>query len=406
MAEIVMQDVSKVYGDGTTAISDLDLDIKDGEFVVLVGPSGCGKTTALRMVAGLESITGGTIRIGDRVVNTVPPKERDIAMVFQNYALYPHMSVYDNMGFGLKLRKLSKEEINRRVREAADILGLEELLDKKPRALSGGQRQRVAMGRAIVREPKAFLMDEPLSNLDAKLRVKMRSEISRIQDEVGVTTMYVTHDQVEAMTMGDRVAVIRKGVLQQVDTPQFLYDHPRNLFVAGFIGSPAMNMVEADLSRSNGTGVVEFGGLRLQVPDQVFADRPDLKAYVGKRVVLGLRPEDMEDASLISDAPEERRLRATVSLREALGAEVLVHFPVSAPPVLTEDTRELATDFGQDILESTEAKARAGTSAFMARLNPSTTAEEGDSIELVVNVNRFHFFDEETGLGIYGGNGA
>ncbi len=403
MAEIVLEDVSKIYGDGTKAISDLDLDIKDGEFMVLVGPSGCGKTTALRMVAGLENISEGTVRIGDRVVNTVPPKERDIAMVFQNYALYPHMTVYDNMGFGLKLRKLPKGEIDRRVREAAAILGLEEFLDKKPGALSGGQRQRVAMGRAIVREPKAFLMDEPLSNLDAKLRVKMRSEISRIQDEIGVTTLYVTHDQVEAMTMGDRVAVIRKGVLQQADTPQFLYDHPRNLFVAGFIGSPSMNMVDADLVGSNGSAAVEFGGLRLEIPDQVLSERPDLQGYVGKPVILGIRPEDMEDTTLASDAPAERRIPATVSLREDLGAEVLVHFAVSAPPVLTDDTRELADDIGEEILQTTEANAATGTSIFLARLSPSTKAGEGDPIELAVDVNRLHFFDPKTGLGIYGG---
>jgi multiple sugar transport system ATP-binding protein len=406
MAEIVMEDVSKVYGDGTTAISDLSLDIEDGEFVVLVGPSGCGKTTALRMVAGLESITDGTIRIGERVVNTVPPKERDIAMVFQNYALYPHMTVYDNMGFGLKLRKLPKEEIDRRVREAAAILGLEEFLSRKPKALSGGQRQRVAMGRAIVREPKAYLMDEPLSNLDAKLRVQMRSEIARIQDELQVTTLYVTHDQVEAMTMGDRVAVIRKGVLQQVDTPQFLYDHPRNLFVAGFIGSPAMNMVEANLARSNGAAVVEFGGLRLEVPEEAISARPDLKSYEGKRLIVGLRPEDMEDASLLSDAPGNRRIMSTVTLREALGADVLVHCRVQAPPVLTEDARELAVDVGQEAVQAAEERARAGESTFLARLNPRTTAREGQPIELVVDVNRFHFFDPDTGLGIYGGDKA
>ncbi|HEX9694507.1 MAG TPA: sn-glycerol-3-phosphate ABC transporter ATP-binding protein UgpC, partial [Actinomycetota bacterium] len=291
MAEIVMEQVSKVFPDGTAAVSDLDLDVDDGEFIVLVGPSGCGKTTALRMVAGLESISHGTIRIGERVVNTLPPKERDIAMVFQNYALYPHMNVYDNMGFGLKLRKLPKEEIDKRVRDAAGILGLEEFLLRKPKALSGGQRQRVAMGRAIVREPKAFLMDEPLSNLDAKLRVQMRSEIARIQHDLRVTTLYVTHDQVEAMTMGDRVAVLRKGVLQQADTPQFLYDHPNNLFVAGFIGSPAMNMVEAKLSSSDGSGVVEFGGYRLGVPQQVLSARPELRAFDGKPVIVGLRPE-------------------------------------------------------------------------------------------------------------------
>jgi multiple sugar transport system ATP-binding protein len=406
MAEIVMEDVSKVYPDGTTAISDLDLDINDGEFVVLVGPSGCGKTTALRMVAGLETITEGTIRIGERVVNTVPPKERDIAMVFQNYALYPHMTIYDNMAFGLKLRKLSKQEIDRRVREAADILGLEEFLSKKPRALSGGQRQRVAMGRAIVREPKAFLMDEPLSNLDAKLRVQMRSEIARIQDELEVTTMYVTHDQVEAMTMGDRVAVIRKGVLQQADTPQFLYDHPKNLFVAGFIGSPAMNMVEATLTRSDGSMAIEFGDVRLDLPDKAVAERPELKSYDGKRVVAGIRPEDMEDASLVSDAPAGRRIRSSVRLRESLGADVLVHVPIKAPPVLTEDARELADDVGQEALEAAEQQSRAGESTFLARLNPRTDAGEGGEIELVVDTNRFHFFDPDTGLGIYGENRA
>ena len=331
MAEIVLDHVSKVYGgEGPSAVSDLNLDIKDGEFIVLVGPSGCGKTTALRMVAGLESITDGTISIDDRVVNTVPPKERDIAMVFQNYALYPHMTVYDNMAFGLKLRKLAKEEIDRRVREAARILGLEEFLDRKPKALSGGQRQRVAMGRAIVREPKAFLMDEPLSNLDAKLRVQMRSEIARIQHDLNVTTLYVTHDQVEAMTMGDRVAVIRKGVLQQVDSPQFLYDHPENLFVAGFIGSPAMNMVEADLARENGSWVVEFGGFRLAIPEEVFAARPELRAYEGKPVIVGIRPEDMEDACCRRTRRRAAGSRSSVILREALGADVLVHFSIRA----------------------------------------------------------------------------
>jgi multiple sugar transport system ATP-binding protein len=405
MAEIVMEQVSKVFPDGTAAVSDLDLDIDDGEFIVLVGPSGCGKTTALRMVAGLESISQGTIRIGDRVVNTLPPKERDIAMVFQNYALYPHMSVYDNMGFGLKLRKLPKEEIDKRVREAAGILGLQEFLSRKPKALSGGQRQRVAMGRAIVREPKAFLMDEPLSNLDAKLRVQMRSEIARIQHDLRVTTLYVTHDQVEAMTMGDRVAVIRKGVLQQVDTPQFLYDHPNNLFVAGFIGSPAMNMVEANLSMSDGSGVVEFGGYRLGVPQQVVSARPKLKAFDRKPVIVGLRPEDMEDASLVPDAPADRRIRTTVILREALGADVVAHVKIQAPAVVTEDVKELAHDVGQEALQAVEQGARSGESTFLARLNPRTAAKEGQPIELVVDVGRLHFFDPGTGLGIYGGDG-
>ena len=405
MAEIVLDHVSKVYGgEGPSAVSDLNLDIKDGEFIVLVGPSGCGKTTALRMVAGLESITDGTISIDDRVVNTVPPKERDIAMVFQNYALYPHMTVYDNMAFGLKLRKLAKEEIDRRVREAAKILGLDEFLDRKPKALSGGQRQRVAMGRAIVREPKAFLMDEPLSNLDAKLRVQMRSEIARIQHDLNVTTLYVTHDQVEAMTMGDRVAVIRKGVLQQVDSPQFLYDHPENLFVAGFIGSPAMNMVEADLARENGSWVVTFGGFSLEIPEEVFAARPALRASEGKPVVIGIRPEDMEDASLVSDAPARRRIRSSVILREALGADVLVHFGVRARPVITEDTKELAHDVGAEVLDAVEKAGDQGEWIFLARLNPRTQAEKGKEIELVVDTSRLHFFDPETGRGIYDGD--
>ena len=401
MSEIVLDEVSKEYADGTIAVSDLNLDIRDGEFVVLVGPSGCGKTTALRMIAGLEGISRGTISIGDRVVNAVPPKERDIAMVFQNYALYPHMTVYDNMAFGLKLRKLSKEEIDRRVREAADILGLEELLQRKPKALSGGQRQRVAMGRAIVREPKAFLMDEPLSNLDAKLRVQMRTEIARIQHELNVTTIYVTHDQVEAMTMGDRVAVIRKGKLQQVDTPQRLYDLPVNLFVAGFIGSPAMNMVEATISTANGSAHVEFGGQRLGVPPEVIAAHAGLRAFEGGSVVVGLRPEDIEDASLVPEAPQDRRISTVVDLRESLGADVVIHFTVDAPAVVTEDTKELAHDVGHDKLETVEQMG-SDHSEFLARLSPRTTATQGQPIDLVVDVTRLHFFDPETGLAVYG----
>src|SRR4051794_12819427 len=309
MASVGIRDVKKAFGP-TQVIHGVDISIGDGEFVVLVGPSGCGKSTLLRMIAGLENITGGEIRIGERVVNDVPPKERDIAMVFQNYALYPHMSVFENMAFGLKLQKVPKRTINERVNEAAKILGLDELLQRKPKALSGGQRQRVAMGRAIVRHPQVFLMDEPLSNLDAKLRVQMRSEIARIQHDLGVTTIYVTHDQTEAMTMGDRVAVIRKGELQQVDSPQALYEQPVNLFVAGFIGSPAMNLLEATLRRGEGWWV-ELGANRLPVPDEVVAARPDLQAYEGRRIVVGIRPEDMEDASLVADAPPERRLAAT-----------------------------------------------------------------------------------------------
>jgi multiple sugar transport system ATP-binding protein len=405
VAEITLDEVSKIYPDGTQAVASLGLGIDDGEFMVLVGPSGCGKTTALRMVAGLEDITTGTIRIGDRVVNDVPPRDRDIAMVFQNYALYPHMSVYENMAFGLKLRKLPKEEINKRVRRAAEILGLEEFLRRKPRALSGGQRQRVAMGRAIVREPQAFLMDEPLSNLDAKLRVQMRSEIAKIQHDLKVTTIYVTHDQTEAMTMGDRVAVIKKGELQQVAAPQTLYDRPDNLFVAGFIGSPSMNLVTSQLSRSDGALFVEFGGFRLRIGDQAKAARAELEEFDGKEVILGIRPEDMEDASLVPDAPQDRRITSTVDLREALGSEILVHFTIDAPIVLTEDTRELAVDVGAEALEDLEARAKAAKSVFVAQLSPRTRLKEGDRMEVVVDTNRLHFFDPETGLGIYGSSG-
>jgi multiple sugar transport system ATP-binding protein len=401
VAEIVLDEITKVYPDGTTAVSAVDIDIADGEFMVLVGPSGCGKTTALRMVAGLEDITSGTVRIGDRIVNEVPSKDRDVAMVFQNYALYPHMSVYDNMGFGLKLQKKPKEEIHRRVTEAAGVLGLSEFLKRKPRHLSGGQRQRVAMGRAIVREPQAFLMDEPLSNLDAKLRVQMRAEIAKLQRDLGVTTIYVTHDQVEAMTMGDRVAVMRKGMLQQVDGPQNLYERPVNLFVGGFIGSPAMNMVHATLASSNGALFVEFGGTRLRVDDDALISRPGLGAFEGKSVVLGIRPEDMEDASLVSGAPADARLNAEIDLREALGSKILVHFRVDAPIVLTEDVKELAVDVGAEQLEALEAQAEEARSTFVAELNPRTNAREGDRIELFVDTKRLHFFDPDTGLGIY-----
>src|SRR5438067_8779470 len=330
MAEIAYDSVSKVYDDGTQAVHDLDLEIGDGELMVLVGPSGCSKTTALRMLAGLEEISGGEIRIGDRIVNDLTPKDRDIAMVFQSYALYPHMSVYDNLAFGLKLRKTPKREIDERVKRAAKILEIEEFLKRKPRALSGGQRQRVAMGRAIVREPHAFLMDEPLSNLDAKLRVQMRAEIHQLQRRLGVTTIYVTHDQVEAMTMGDRVAVMSRGHLQQVDTPQTLYDNPKNEFVAGFIGSPAINLVEAELARDDGRLAVRFGGHDLTVDDQLARNRSGLADYVGRTVILGIRPEDFEDVALDAAAPPDRRIKATVDLTEPLGADWLVHFSSDA----------------------------------------------------------------------------
>ncbi|MDP9184941.1 MAG: sn-glycerol-3-phosphate ABC transporter ATP-binding protein UgpC [Actinomycetota bacterium] len=398
MAQIALDGVGKVFADGTEAVTDLDLEIGDGEFMVLVGPSGCGKTTALRMVAGLEEISRGTVTIGDRVVNSVAPKDRNVAMVFQNYALYPHLNVFDNMAFGLRLRKTSKSEIERRVRETADVLGLEEFLDRKPKNLSGGQRQRVAMGRAIVREPVAFLMDEPLSNLDAKLRVQMRAEISRIQADFGTTTIYVTHDQVEAMTMGDRVAVIKKGRLQQVDTPQVLYDSPVNLFVGGFIGSPSMNMVEASLERDDQGLWVAFGDIRLRIADELASKRPGLARSEGQKVIVGIRPEDIEDAQIESDAPSDRRLRTTVDLREALGSEVLVHFTVAEPPVLTEDTKELARDLG--VHDGNHERHRPETSTFVARLDPRTHARERELIDLVIDTARLHFFDPETGLGI------
>jgi multiple sugar transport system ATP-binding protein len=367
--------------------------------MVFVGPSGCGKTTALRMVAGLEDISEGVLRIGDRVVNHVPCRDRDIAMVFQSYALYPHLSVYDNIAFGLKLRREKKSEIDKRVRDAARVLGLEPFLKRKPRALSGGQRQRVAMGRAIVRQPQAFLMDEPLSNLDAKLRVQMRAEIATLQSDLGVTTIYVTHDQTEAMTMGDRVAVIRKGELQQVAPPQELYDHPVNLFVGGFIGSPAMNMVEAMLERDDGRLSVQLGSQRLSLDDELLSTRPGLKAHEGRQVILGIRPEDLEDAALASDAPSDRRLHGVVQLREALGAEIIAHFTVDARPALTEDVRELAQDVGDE--RSVQLEESATEMTMVGRFGSRSTMREGAEAEVAVDTRELHFFDPETGLGIY-----
>ena len=402
MAEVTFDGVGKVYPDGTRAVGNMDLEVKDGEFMVLVGPSGCGKTTALRMVAGLEEISEGLVRIGDRVVNHVPPRDRDIAMVFQSYALYPHLSVYENIAFGLKLRKEKKSEIEKRVREAADILGLEPFLKRKPRALSGGQRQRVAMGRAIVRRPQAFLMDEPLSNLDAKLRVQTRAEIARLQNDLGTTTIYVTHDQVEAMTMGDRVAVMRKGELQQVASPQDLYDRPVNLFVGGFIGSPAMNMLEATLAKSNGGLAVEAGGQRLVIDQELLSGQPALMAYEGKKVVLGIRPEDLEDAALAKDVPADRRLKGKVELIEALGSEIMAHFTIDAPPALTEDVKELAQDVGDEraVKEADEGSKQHTT--MVGRFDPRSKVKEGDTAEVAVDTRGLHFFDPETGLGIYG----
>jgi multiple sugar transport system ATP-binding protein len=403
MAGVAFQGVSKVYPGGARAVSDMDLEIGDGEFVVLVGPSGCGKTTALRMLAGLETITEGTIRIGDKVVNHMAPRDRDIAMVFQNYALYPHLKVYDNIAFGLRLRKVSKDEIDKRVRHAAEVLGLEDFLDRKPRALSGGQRQRVAMGRAIVREPQAFLMDEPLSNLDAKLRVQMRSEIGALQRDLGVTTIYVTHDQVEAMTMGDRVAVMRKGELQQVAPPQELYDRPVSLFVAGFIGSPTMNMVEATVEQADGRLAVVVGDQRLTLADEAMKVHPALKEYVGKRVVVGIRPEDMEDAALKPETPEDERLHGRMMLREALGSEINAHVEIEAPPVLTEDTKELAEDVGTGHHHEANTRQGAQTSKLVGRFDPHTRVQPDESVEIAVDTRALHFFDIDSGLGIYEG---
>jgi multiple sugar transport system ATP-binding protein len=402
MAEITLENVSKVFRDGTVAVSSVDLDIPDGELIVLVGPSGCGKTTLLRMVAGLEDVTEGTIRIGERVVNNLSPGERDVAMVFQNYALYPHMTVFQNMALSLKIRKVDKRERQRRVREAAETLRLEDLLHKSPRELSGGQRQRVAMGRAIVRQPQAFLMDEPLSNLDAKLRVQMRSEILRIQRDLGVTTIYVTHDQTEAMTLGDRVAVMRKGILQQLAPPQEVYQYPTNLFVAGFIGSPAMNVVEAKLVRSNGELFVEFGSHRLQVPDEVTAARPALAGFVGGSVVLGIRPEHMEDALLVGGSSPDSRLTVITDLREEMGSEVLLHFTVDAAPVLTDDTRELASDRGSEALQELQEQVSERKSPFIAKASPETTARIAEKREIWVDTRKLHFFNLETGEAIYG----
>jgi multiple sugar transport system ATP-binding protein len=397
MAEVVLDKVNKRYDNGFHAVKDLDLDIADGEFLVLVGPSGCGKTTALRMVAGLEDISSGTMKIGDRVVNTLSSRERDIAMVFQSYALYPHMSVADNIAYGLKIRRMDKSEIERRVKRAADMLELGPLLARKPKQLSGGQRQRVAMGRAIVREPQVFLMDEPLSNLDAKLRVQMRAEISQVQRDLKVTTLYVTHDQTEAMTMGDRVALMKAGVLQQVGNPQHLYDNPDNIFVAGFIGSPPMNMAVARVDRQGDGLSLRLGGAVLQLPPSVLAEHPALASYAGRELAVGIRSEDMEDATLAKDAPEEARLRATVNLTEALGSEIVVHFCIDSPKVVTEDTKELEKDAHTDDVPVVQEG-----NPFVASFAPRSRVRPGDKVEIAVDRERMHFFDPETGLAIRG----
>jgi multiple sugar transport system ATP-binding protein len=393
MGSVELKDINKVYPDGFHAIKDLTLTIEDGEFVILVGPSGCGKSTALRMVAGLEDITSGEMQIGGRVVNDLTPKERDIAMVFQSYALYPHMTVAENMGFALKLSKVEQSEIDRRVKEAADILDLNEHLDRKPKALSGGQRQRVAMGRAIVRSPHAFLMDEPLSNLDAKLRVQMRAEIAELQNRLGVTTIYVTHDQVEAMTMGDRVAVLKRGVLQQAAPPQELYDNPENLFVAGFIGSPSMNIAVGTVKRAGDKWTVDLGETTFDIGEQALAKYPRVKDHEGAQLAVGTRPEHYLRAG---DASEGARWTGReVTLVEMLGAEMLVHFRTTAPPVVSEDMRAAIDD--DDAFAKLERDAREGGSTFVGRFEPRDAPRVGDTIDVGFRTGEFHFFDPQTG---------
>jgi multiple sugar transport system ATP-binding protein len=387
MAEVAFKEVEKVYDNGFHAVHELSLEIHDGEFLVLVGPSGCGKTTALRMVAGLEEITGGEVSIGDRVVNSLTPKERDVAMVFQNYALYPHLSVYENIAFGLRLRREAKEEIDRRVTWATQLLDLTQFIDRKPKQLSGGQRQRVAMGRAIVRQPQVFLMDEPLSNLDAKLRVQMRADIAKLQHDLSTTTIYVTHDQVEAMTMGDRVAVMRNGVLQQVAEPQTLYDTPTNLFVAGFIGTPPMNLLEATVSVNGGVSL-ELAGVTLQVPDEALRAYPGLRGANGRTIVTGIRSQNLHPAS---ERPELPTLTGQVELVEALGGESMVYLHVDANPVREGQHAD------QDVVE--EAGAGVGgvrpnlVAGFPAHIQLRLTEE----VPVAVDVAKLHFFDAETG---------
>ena len=388
MGAIDIKSAGKIYPNGTRALEDVNITINDGEFVVLVGPSGCGKTTLLRMVAGLEDITEGEISIGDKTVNDVAPKDRDIAMVFQNYALYPHMSVFDNMAFSLKLRKLPKDEIEQKVKEAAKTLEISELLDRKPKALSGGQRQRVAMGRAIVRNPQAFLMDEPLSNLDAKLRVQMRAELGQLHTQLQTTTLYVTHDQVEAMTMGDRVAVIRKGELQQIDTPREIYLKPKNIFVAGFIGSPSMNFVYANVGVNKSSIQLNFGNDQIEYKGEKLGE---LKTFENKEIVMGIRPEAFEDGNYANASEFSESIKVSVSLLEQLGSDSYIHFYKDIKPVQTEAIEEILADEGEDI------SVLGDNTKFIARINPNSTVVEGKEIELKIDPSKLHFFNPETG---------
>jgi multiple sugar transport system ATP-binding protein len=398
MALVALDQVTKRFESETAAVDGVSVEVADGEFLVLVGPSGCGKSTLLRMIAGLEETTTGSITIGDRVVTDLPPRNRNVAMVFQNYALYPHMSVADNMGFSLKLAKVPKAELTRRVGHAAEMLGISDLLERKPRQLSGGQRQRVAMGRAIVREPDAFLMDEPLSNLDAKLRVEMRAYISRLHQELRTTTLYVTHDQSEAMTMGDRVALMRAGRLEQLDTPEALYARPRNLFVAGFVGSPGMNTFSSRIEADNGSLYATLGELRLRLPAATVAERPAIQAYAGREITLGIRPEDVDDAAFVPFSEGRQLIDARVSLAQSMGAEVIAHFelPEGAPraevtSALSDEEADLAT-----------RNTLSGLGSLVGRLNSRTGAAAGDTVSLSVDLERLHFFDPETDDAIYG----
>jgi multiple sugar transport system ATP-binding protein len=394
---VVLDKINKVYENGFHAVHDLSIDVADGEFLVLVGPSGCGKSTALRMVAGLEDISTGNLLIGGRRVNDVDPQGRDIAMVFQSYALYPHMSVRDNIAYGLKLRRMPKDEIERRIAKAADMLELTPLLDRKPKQLSGGQRQRVAMGRSIVREPQVFLMDEPLSNLDAKLRVQMRAEISAVVRSLNTTTLYVTHDQTEAMTMGDRMAVMKAGILQQLGSPSDCYDTPVNIFVAQFVGSPPMNLVTGHITQGANGLEVKIGDTGLQIPESVVSARPALKSFVGKPVVVGVRSEDMEDANLARDADETRRIKGKVTLTEALGSELVVHFTFPGERVETADTKLIEKEAGA---EGLRVGPELGVT-WVASFAPRSRVRMGDDIEVAVDVERVHYFDPETSLAIW-----
>jgi multiple sugar transport system ATP-binding protein len=390
VAELVLSGLGKTYADGTRALRGLDLEVRDGEFVVLVGPSGCGKTTTLRIIAGLESATAGTIRIGERVVNEIPSRDRDIAMVFQSYALYPHLNVYENIAFGLRLRNLSRADVDRRVREMATILDLRDHLWRKPRNLSGGERQRVAMGRAIVRQPRAFLMDEPLSNLDANRRAWVRAEIARLQKRLSTTTLYVTHDQTEAMTLGDRVVVMRDGVLLQVGPPQDVYDRPDNLFVAAFFGSPGMNCVLGHLEATACERLsVRLGEASVDVPDGVLHRRPALRRYVGRALVVGIRPEDMEDATIVGD-PVGPALHSVADLVEVMGSDVLVHFPVDAPV--------MPAGHISNAHHETESWTNG---VLVGRLSPRSHVFEGQRITVWLDVARLHYFDPATGSPIW-----